>query len=73
MQSATIMQTTTMRGAGRFVQMRTPDIIVAPARRPIAFSLTGYGEAMRPPQATFVKSYAANLRATDSDRIMMRK
>jgi hypothetical protein len=55
MQSATVMPKATMRGAGRFVWMATRDIILAPTRRPVAFSLTGYAEAMRPPRATLVK------------------
>src|SRR5262245_40314358 len=55
MQSATAMQNATMRGAGRFVQMPTRDIVAAPARRPVAFSLTDYAEAMRTLRATLVK------------------
>jgi hypothetical protein len=47
MQSATVTQKPTMRGAGPFVHMQTRDIVAAPARRPIAFSLTGAAEAMR--------------------------
>jgi hypothetical protein len=47
MQSATVTQEATMRGVGLFVQMPTRDIIAAPARRPVAFSLTGAAEAMR--------------------------